>query len=67
MSNDNIFLSHKSLCVTFNIVLLASYFPSAPLPLHYGQFFWYFTKNFRGGQQVNESTEIYKRAQEQDN
>ena len=39
MSNDNIFLSHKSLCVTFNIVLLAFYFPPALLSLHYGQIF----------------------------
>ena len=46
MSNDDIFLSHKSLCVTFNIVLFAFYFPSALLLLHYGQIFRLLLKIF---------------------
>ena len=46
MSNDDIFVSHKSLCVTFNIVLLVFYFPSALLLLHYGQIFRILLKIF---------------------
>lgn len=55
MNNDNIFLSHKSLSQYSTLGYLLSFSSSSPsLRTNIS----HFTKNFRGGQQLNESTEL---------